>query len=37
MKEYNIDSLTSDECATLLANKNILTNKEGPKPGFNFR
>ena len=37
MKENHIDSLTADECASLLAENNILSNKIGPKPGFNFR
>lgn len=37
MKENQINFLTADECATLLAENNILSNKIGPKPGFNFR
>lgn len=37
MKENHIDFLTADECATLLAENNILSNKIPPKPGFNFR
>lgn len=37
MKENHINSLTADECATLLAENNILSNEIGPKPGFNFR
>jgi hypothetical protein len=37
MKDNCIKSLSADECATLLANNNILTNTIKPKPGFNFR
>jgi len=37
MSNNNIDSMTADECAQILADKNILSNKIGPKPGFNFR
>jgi len=29
--------MTADECAELLANGKVLSNKIGPKPGFNFR
>jgi len=37
IKDHKIESLTADECATILANNNILPNDIGPKPGFNFR
>lgn len=37
MDENNLDSLTADECAGILAENDILSNDEGPKPGFNFR
>lgn len=37
MKDNHIAALTADECASLLAENNILSNKTGPKPGFNFR
>lgn len=37
MKENHIDSLTADQCASLLAANNILSNEIPPKPGFNFR
>ena len=37
MKKYNINSLSADEAAQLLADNNILPNDIGPKPGFNFR
>lgn len=37
MKQNNINSLTADECALLLAENGVLSNKVGPKPGFNFR
>ncbi len=37
MQKNNIQELTADECATLLAQNNILSNQFGPKPGFNFR
>lgn len=37
MKQNNINSLTADECALLLDKNGILSNKVGPKPGFNFR
>ena len=37
MKKNNLNSLTADECAELLAKNNLLSNKIGPKPGFNFR
>lgn len=37
MKENNINVLTADNCANLLAESNILSNKVGPKEGFNFR
>ena len=37
MHKNNIEILTADECALLLENYHILSNKIGPKPGFNFR
>ena len=37
MREINIDLLSADECAEILAKNYILTNTVGPKPGFNFR
>jgi len=37
MQRNNIDSMTADECADLLAMNKILPNNIGPKPGFNFR
>ena len=37
MNENHINFLTADECASLLAKNDILSNKIGPKPGFNFR
>ena len=37
MRQNDIKSLTADECADLLSENNILSNKIGPKPGFNFR
>lgn len=32
-----IESLTADECAVLLSDIGLVSNKIGPKPGFNFR
>ena len=37
MRHNNISVMYPDECATLLAQNNILPNDVGPKPGFNFR
>jgi hypothetical protein len=37
MRQNNIDSMSADACADLLAKNNILPNNIGPKPGFNFR
>ncbi len=37
MRTHDIDEMTADECAKLLAKNNILPNDFGPKPGFNFR
>lgn len=37
MKQNHVSFLSADECADVLANNNILTNKIGPKKGFNFR
>lgn len=37
MRKNNISSMIADECADVLAKNNILSNKVGPKPGFNFR
>ena len=37
MISNNVNVMTADECAELLANNNILSNNIGPKSGFNFR
>jgi hypothetical protein len=37
MRKNAIISMTADECAEILAKNSILSNKVGPKPGFNFR
>jgi hypothetical protein len=37
MKSNNINRMTADECAELLAKNSILPNDVGPKQGFNFR
>ena len=37
MMDNNLKDLTADDCATLLAKANILSNEIGPKAGFNFR
>jgi len=37
MRSNNIQSMTADECAELLAENHILPNDVGPKRGFNFR
>lgn len=37
MKVNSVDFLKADECASLLAENNILSNEIGPKSGFNFR
>ena len=37
LKRHQINVLTADECAELLAENGILSNKVGPQPGFNFR
>ena len=37
MSSNDISHLLADECATLLADEDILSNDIGPKPGFNFR
>lgn len=37
MRKNNINSLSADESASLLAKNDILSNEVGPKPGFNFR
>jgi hypothetical protein len=37
MSKNNINSMTADECAELLAINGILPNNIGPKPAFNFR
>lgn len=37
MKSNNLDFLTADESASLLAKSALLTNTIGPKPGFLFR
>ncbi|SFW76579.1 hypothetical protein SAMN02927921_04135 [Sinomicrobium oceani] len=37
MRKKRINNLSADECALLLNENNILSNRIGPKPGFNFR
>jgi hypothetical protein len=37
MEINDIESMTPDECAIILAKKSILPNDVGPKQGFNFR
>ena len=37
MTKNGLDSLTADECANLLSESKLVSNKIGPKPGFNFR
>ena len=37
MISKSIKWLTADQCAELLAENKILSNKIGPKPGFHFR
>lgn len=37
MNKYDLNFLTADEAAEILAKENILSNKVGPKAGFNFR
>lgn len=37
MSRNNINSMTADECADLLAKNAVLPNDVGPKKGFNFR
>jgi len=37
MHENNLNSMTADEAANLLAKEGILPNNIGPKLGFNFR
>ncbi len=37
LKNNNLNSITPDEAAQLLADHNILSNQMGPRPGFNFR
>lgn len=37
MVKNNINELSADQCAEILAKNNILSNQVGPKPGFNFR
>ena len=37
LKDNNLEYLTADQSATLLAENGILSNQIGPKPGFNFR
>jgi hypothetical protein len=37
MRENNLMEMTADECSQLLADRHILPNTVGPKPGFNFR
>jgi len=37
MTKNGIENLTADECALLLSESKLVSNKIGPKPGFNFR
>lgn len=37
LRNNKLEYLTADQSATLLAENGILSNKIGPKPGFNFR
>ena len=37
LNKNNLEFLTADQSAELLAKNNILINTIGPKPGFNFR
>ncbi len=37
MQKNNINSMSADECADLLAENGILPNNIEPKSGFNFR
>ena len=37
MQENNKPFMEADECADHLNIENVLTNTDGPKPGFNFR
>lgn len=37
MEKNNIECMTANECATFLAENNILQNDVGPASGFNFR
>ncbi|QYJ69363.1 hypothetical protein [Flavobacterium litorale] len=37
MIKNNVEKLSADQCADLLAERKILDNKVGPKPGYNFR
>lgn len=37
LRENQLEFLTADQSATLLADNKILSNEIGPKPGFNFR
>jgi len=37
MHSHQIDQLTADEGSQILSENNILSNRVGPKPGFNFR
>jgi hypothetical protein len=37
MTKNEIQNLTADECAELLSDSKLISNKVGPKPGFNFR
>ena len=37
MTKNQIRNLTADECALLLSDSKLVSNKIGPKPGFNFR
>jgi hypothetical protein len=37
LKANNLNDITADDAADLLARHRILSNQIGPKPGFNFR
>lgn len=37
MYKNSIDEMTADECADLLAQSKVLSNRIGSKQGFNFR
>jgi hypothetical protein len=37
MTKNEIDNLTADECAALVSDSKLVSNRIEPKPGFNFR